>query len=133
MPNPAPTHAALFDRTIAMIAEVGLEKISLRAIAAQAGCTTAVIFQQYQSKAGLIEAALAEALVQDEAAHAALLGGAAAWLADQAGTADFIASYVGLRSRQPVPRFWSEMTRRRAGSPPGSTGKGLCWGTGIRT
>ncbi|MEH6759340.1 MAG: TetR/AcrR family transcriptional regulator [Parasphingorhabdus sp.] len=62
----------LLDQTVAMIAERGLEKISLRVIASQPGCSTAIIFQQFQSKAGLIAHALEYALAKDDALHCSL-------------------------------------------------------------
>lgn len=109
MAKPVPIHEALLDQTIAMVAEAGLEKISLRTIAAQAGCTTAVIFQQHGGKAGLMAAALRRALAQDEAAHAALAAECGGLLTSHSSLADFLAGYVALRAGQPVPRFWSEV------------------------
>jgi AcrR family transcriptional regulator len=105
----APIHDALLDQTIAMVAEVGLEQISLRTIAAQAGCTTAVIFQQYQGKAGLISASLERALARDMNAHEALFAQIDGLLASHSTLSDFMAGYVALRARQDVARFWSEM------------------------
>ena len=40
MAKAVPTHEALLDQTIAMVAQAGLEKISLRTIAARSGFTT---------------------------------------------------------------------------------------------
>lgn len=109
MSKPVPIHLALLDQTIAMLARMGLENISLRTIAARADCTTAVIFQQYQGKAGLLSAAIDRALDQDSAAHAALLSQVSGLIGSREALADFIASYVTVRASQDVPRFWSEI------------------------
>ncbi|MGQ2942479.1 MAG: TetR/AcrR family transcriptional regulator [Blastomonas fulva] len=109
MAKPVPIHLALLDQTIAMLAKMGLENLSLRTIAARADCTTAVIFQQYKGKAGLLSAAIDRALEQDTQAHAALLGQISGLIGSREALADFIASYVSIRACQDVPRFWSEI------------------------
>ena len=109
MVKAVPIHLALLDQTIAMLANMGLENISLRTIAARADCTTAVIFQQHHSKAGLLSAAIDRALDQDAHAHAALVGQVAGLIGSREALADFIASYVTVRACQDVPRFWSEI------------------------
>jgi len=109
MAKPVPIHLALLDQTIAMLARMGLENISLRTIAARADCTTAVIFQQYQGKAGLLSAAIDRALDIDSEAHAALLTQVSGLIGSREAVADFIGSYVTVRASQDVPRFWSEI------------------------
>ncbi len=109
MVKPLPIRDALLDQTIAMVAQAGLERISLRTIASLAGCSTAVIFQHYQGKAGLLAAALERALARDAAAHAALIDQTRDLLKSHAAASDFVASYVSLRAGQDVPRFWSEI------------------------
>lgn len=121
MAKSVPIHEALLDQTIAMIAHAGLEKISLRAIAAQASCTTAVIFQRYQSKAGLLAASLERALARDTAAHAILLEQTDGLLTSHAAVSDFLASYVGVRAGQDVARFWSEILFKSNQLPEGSS------------
>lgn len=104
-----PIHLALLDQTIGMLAATGLENISLRTIAARAGCTTAVIFQQYQGKAGLLAASIDRALEQDAQTHATLLKQVAGLIGSREALADLLASYVTVRAGQDVPRFWSEI------------------------
>lgn len=109
MAKAVPIHKALLEHTISMLAREGLENISLRTIAARAGCTTAVIFQQYQGKAGLLAASLERAQVLDADAHAALAVQVRGLIRGHASLSDFIATYVSLRAGQEVARFWSEI------------------------
>ena len=121
MAKPVPTHEALLDQTIAMVAHAGLEQISLRTIAAQAGCTTAVIFQRYQSKAGLLAASLEHALAEETAAHDVLLDQTSGLLGSHAAVSDFVASYVCIRAGQNVSRFWSEILFKSKQLPEAGT------------
>ena len=100
----------LLDQTISMIAERGLEKISLRVIASGAHCSTAIIFQHFQSKAGLIAKSLDRAFERDEAYHQALATGSKGIVGGHLTLSDFMAFYVEARSRQDLSRFWSEIT-----------------------
>lgn len=119
MAKPTSIHEALLDQTIAMVAEVGLERLSMRTIAARAGCTTAVIFQQYQGKAGLLMASLERALARDTAAHDALSAQVHELMVGHAALSDFLAGYVGLRAGQDLARFWSEMLFKSKQIPEG--------------
>lgn len=119
MARAVPIHQALLDQTIAMLAKVGLENISLRTIATQAGCTTAVIFQQYQGKAGLLAASLERALDRDNEAHSAMLADISGLITNHAVLSDFLANYISARANEDVPRFWSEVLFKSQQIPEG--------------
>ncbi|WP_285020567.1 TetR family transcriptional regulator [Novosphingobium sp. fls2-241-R2A-195] len=91
--------------TIAMIAHQGLDKLSLRTIAARSGCSTAYIFQKFGNSEGLMLAALDRAIAIEEASHADLLEQLSPLPVGQTTLGDFLCYYVETRATADVPRF----------------------------
>ena len=104
-----PLRDTLLTHAIAIAAERGVEGMSLRTVAAAVGYSTIVIFQNFGSKAGFVEAALTRALKEEQRFHNAL---AARLEGLQPGHEDFanlVASYVELRVTSKTARFWSQI------------------------
>lgn len=104
-----PSSAAIADQlvmhTIAMIAHQGLDKLSLRTIAARSGCSTAYIFQKFGNRDGLVLAALDRAIAIEQASHADLLEQLSPLPVGQTALGDFLCYYVETRAAADVPRF----------------------------
>lgn len=65
--------AALLDATVALIAEQGLAKVTVDAVARAAGVTKGGLFHHFASKQDLIDGVLADMLANAEAAIAAAM------------------------------------------------------------
>lgn len=104
-----PVHSKLLDETIALTAECGLEKLSLRAIASRSGCSTGAIFQSFGSKSGLLGKALARAREHDKRFHGDLEKDMSGYLSGHAAFSDLLTWYIGTRAGQEVARFLSEV------------------------
>lgn len=90
-------------------AQSGLDAVSLRHIAKQAGCSTAVIFQNFEGKADLLQAALDQAIKLDAGFHRSLLADVSGLITGHIAFADFLSAYVELRAVTRHARFLSEM------------------------
>lgn len=99
----------LLQLTLDAAATQGLDGVSLRAIASDAGASTTAIFQNYSGKAELIADAVRAACVRDEDFHRGLREQASALVRGHLGFADFIVSYVELRAAHAPARFLSEV------------------------
>lgn len=102
-------HEALLEQTISMVSEHGYEGISLRTIASRAGCSTATIFQHFQSKSGLIQAALEWAILQEEMFHDHLSNEIFSTINDHLSFSDFISTYIDLHVKTKYSRFFLEI------------------------
>lgn len=100
---------SLLSLTIAAAAKHGLDGISLRAIAADAGVSTTAIFQNYTGKAELIAAAARLAASRDAVWHRTLREQTCSVVRGHLGFADFVAAYVELRSGGDHARFLTEL------------------------
>jgi len=115
-----PLRDALITEAINTVALQGLESFSLRTVSSAAGCSTAVVFQHFGSKDGLMTAALQQALTDEKNTHNHLGDHTTGVIFHHLGFADLIASYVELRSKSVTARFWSEVlfkSQQVAGAP----------------
>lgn len=99
----------LLTLTIELSANVGLERLSLRQIAAAAGVSTTAIFQNFEGKADLMAAAVDHAIALDEGLHHQLQDDAVPLIAGHLGFADFVATTVELRAPRCEARLLSEV------------------------
>lgn len=100
---------ALLGLTIEAVGQRGLGEFSLRNLATAAGLSTTAIFQNFGSKAELLESALELAIARDSAFHDALRDPAARLLSTHVSFADFLAHYILKRANSPLARFASEI------------------------
>lgn len=100
---------ALLGLTIEAVGQRGLGEFSLRNLANAAGLSTTAIFQNFGSKAELIESALELAIARDSAFHDGLRDPASRLLTTHVGFADFLAHYILMRAISPLARFASEI------------------------
>ncbi|MEZ5687354.1 MAG: TetR family transcriptional regulator [Caenibius sp.] len=94
----------------------GLESISLRKIAKQAECSTAVIFQNFDSKTGLLLAAAELAQKKEAEHHRHLLEKIDGLISCHLAFSDFLAAYIDLRVSRPEARFLSEVLIKLSGN-----------------
>ncbi|WP_404477959.1 hypothetical protein [Novosphingobium sp. BL-52-GroH] len=106
---------ALLTRTIEAISLDGLDGFTLRSVATNAGCSTAVVFQNFAGKAKLIEAAMDSAFEKDREFHDALTADIGTVALGLDGLAALISGYIELRATRTVPPFWSEILLKHAG------------------
>jgi AcrR family transcriptional regulator len=109
MTTPRSQRETLLDLTIDAAAAQGLDGVSLRAIASDAGASTTAIFQNYSGKAELIADAVRAAITRDEIFHNEMREQTCALVRGQLGFADFIVSYVELRADNAPARFLAEV------------------------
>jgi AcrR family transcriptional regulator len=109
MTSPRSQREALLELTIDAAATRGLDGVSLRAIASDAGSSTTAIFQHYSGKAELIAYAVRAAIDRDEAFHRDMRQQAGALVQGHLGFADFIVSYVEFRAVNAPARFLAEV------------------------
>lgn len=95
--------------TIEAVGQRGLGAFSLRNLASTAGLSTTAIFQNFSSKAELLETALELAITRDRAFHDGLCDSAARLLSTHVSYADFLARYILQRAISPLARFASEI------------------------
>ena len=100
---------ALLACTIEAVSLEGIEGITLRSIAAAAGCSTALVFQHFAGKSQLIDAALEHALEQDRDFHEEFANRIDGLRLGLGGLATLISAYVELRATQPIAQVWSEV------------------------
>ncbi|WP_374414866.1 TetR/AcrR family transcriptional regulator [Novosphingobium colocasiae] len=93
-------------------AHSGLESVSVRGIAREAGCSTAAIFQNFEGKADLVVEAATLAARQDAEWHQILLAEVDGLIANHLGFSDFLSAYVDMREVQPQARVLSELLIR---------------------
>ncbi|MGD9661170.1 MAG: TetR family transcriptional regulator [Porticoccaceae bacterium] len=111
---------SLIDQTIRAVAEHGVEGISLRAITANAGCSTAAVFQYFGNKAGLIDEAMKRALEDDIRVHNQFAETTAGLVLHHQRFADQLAFYIEQRSNSISARFWSEILFKSGQIPQAS-------------
>lgn len=102
-------HRELIEKTLVEVVERGIERISLRQIAAATGLSTHAIFQNFAGKADLLEATAAQAIELDWAFHRELEETAANLVCGHAGLADFMSAYIVSRARRDEARFLTEL------------------------
>ena len=91
------------------IAWEGFENISMRAIAASAGATTAAIVHHFGHKTGLIEAACRMALSEEEQWHSAELAAFRSHPLAYLNFVEWTAQYIERRKGHAPARFWLEL------------------------
>lgn len=106
---PSDLHEDLLRLTIALGAESGLERLSLRQIATAAGVSTTAIFQNFAGKAELFAAAVSHAVAQDDAFQQRFAEDAFPLVSGHDALADVMAACVQLRASRCEARFLSEM------------------------
>ncbi|EZP79300.1 transcriptional regulator BetI [Novosphingobium resinovorum] len=99
----------LVEKTIEHIASHGISNLTMRAVSAEAGGTTAAIVHHYGSKAGLIAEAASVALQQEQAWHARLLEQIQGHRLDHLNFVEWMAQYLSKRTNRTYSRFWSEV------------------------
>lgn len=107
---PRPTAKdALTEATIRHVAEYGIDRISLRSVAAEVGATTAAIVHHFKNKDGLLLAAAEQALACDRRNHEAYIAALPPMPMNAQVFADFISAYLELqRQNSYISRFWLE-------------------------
>ena len=100
---------ALVQLTVEEAACRGLEGISLRQIAKAASTSTTVIFQNFDGKSGLIAAAAEHAAALDAAFHSELRAKCFELVSGRLGLADFVVSYIELRSGRTEAKFLANL------------------------
>lgn len=94
-----------------IVAERGLAALSVRDLAGAIGKSTTVIFNLFQTKAGVLAAMVAAAMDEDAAFHDAFLGQVRGLPLDRRRMVDVVARYVLARA-EPTARFariWGEV------------------------
>lgn len=104
---------ALLAASLTLTARQGAEGFSLRAIAAAAGRSTTVIFQQFGSKEGLLRATLAHALTLCEKRQEAVLAALDDMPRNPATLRDAIAFHILDEVRRPATRLFLEALFKR--------------------
>lgn len=115
MKRPPAMRKTLAELAMRTAAQSGLDTVSLRNIARQAGCSTAVIFQNFEGKAELLLAAAELAARQDAELHNRLLAGVEGLITGHLAFSDFLSSYIEMRVAVPQARFLSEVLIKLCG------------------
>ena len=102
-----------------IVAEQGLAALSVRDLAAAIGKSTTVIFNLFQTKAGVVAAMVEAAMVEDAAFHDAFLSRVDGLALDQRRVVDITARYVLARAASGSISTSSQIRAKRApGSAP---------------
>jgi AcrR family transcriptional regulator len=109
MDTALPLRQALVEQTILGIASFGLEDITLRTIAAAAGCSTAGVFQHFAGKSEMVETALERALILDTQFHEDFSLSVAGLTFGLDRLAVLLSAYIEMRATSPIAAFWSEI------------------------
>lgn len=99
----------LLEKTIEHVAWRGMRNLTMRAVSAEAGGTTAAIVHHYGSKSGLIASALGAAIEHEEKWHADLSRKIKGHRVGHLNFVEWIAQYIVKRSNNADARFWSEI------------------------
>lgn len=91
------------------IARQGLGNMPMRAIAAEAGVTTAAIVHHFADKSSLLCAAMEQALAEDTAFHERLIAGLGGRPLGYLNFVEWTANTIRLRQDRDYARFWSEV------------------------
>lgn len=110
--------AALIAATLEELAAHGLERVSLRRVAAAVGRSTTAIFQHFGDKARLLEASLAVALERECAAHDAMAATVEGLALDHDALAGVVTLYIEQRAIDPAARVWREILFKSAQFDP---------------
>jgi AcrR family transcriptional regulator len=102
-------HNLILEQTVDAVCSQGLDDVSLRAIAAAAGCSTTAVIQRFTNKAGLLDAALEFALRRDSEFHQDFSAQLEGLPISYAHFSELIASYIEQRATLAIARFWSEI------------------------
>jgi AcrR family transcriptional regulator len=109
MASPKSHRATLLTLTIDAVARQGLDGVSLRLIAAEAGTSTTAVFQNYSGKSELIADAVRAAIARDEDFHKNLREQSFSLIKGHLSFADFVADYVQLHAATASGRFLAEV------------------------
>lgn len=115
MKRPAAMRKALAEIAMRTASISGLESISLRNIARQAECSTAVIFQNFDGKASLLLGAAELAEKREADHHRHLLEQMDGLVTCHLAFSDFLGTYIDSRVLSPEARFLSEVLIKQSG------------------
>ncbi|EZP82944.1 transcriptional regulator BetI [Novosphingobium resinovorum] len=104
-----PLKSLLVGKAVEGVARQGIRNMPMRAIAANAGVTTAAIVHHFGDKSGLLRAALQQALLEDSAFHESLIANIAGRPLGYLNFVEWTANYIRLRHGSDNARFWSEV------------------------